>query len=194
MKRVLLDVDGVLADFIGRVCATIYNLSGLERTPEQVTEFDFCRSLALPADVARLVKRHISEEPGWWSSLEPLPGAVEGVARLREVADVYIVTSPWNSCRTWLHEREAWLATHFGIPHSRVIACSAKHLVAGDMLVDDKTETCAAWEHEQAHMWQKPDGTQGMTFAVQWQTPHNRRDEWDGKATRSWAELVEWAR
>ncbi len=194
MKRVLLDCDGVLSDFIGSVCDLVRCHGGGNRTPAEVTEFDFCKSLNLDVDVAREVKREISTTPGWWSSLKVLPGALEGVAALREVADVYIVTSPWNSCRSWLCQRETWLKRHFDIPHARVIATSAKHLVSGDMLVDDKTETCVAWDLEQGAAWRMPDGSSGETRAVQWQTPHNRRDAWSGHSTSSWAQLLEWCK
>lgn len=183
-KRVLLDCDGVLADFIGRVCDVLFNVCGVERTPDQVTEFDFVKSLGLTADTARRVKAFISDTPGFWSTLSVFPEAIEGVARLREVADVYVVTSPWNSCRTWLHERESWLKKHFDIPHSHVLAGSAKHLVNGDLFVDDRTDALVKWQNER----------EIPPFAVQWQTPHNRLDVWSGRSTRSWSELLEWAR
>lgn len=184
MKRVLLDVDGVLADFIGPVLDLVRETTGRVHTREQVTAFDFAATLGLSRDESALVKRQLSTRAGWWASLPVLDGAVDGVERLRAVADVYIVTSPWNSCPTWLHERESWIAKHFGIRHSNVIACSAKHVVSGHMLVDDKTETLREWSRVHGHLG---------GFAVQWQTPHNRADEWSGLATQSWDQLVEWA-
>lgn len=204
MKRILLDCDGVLADFIGGVCDALDDLFGVADplngeparmfTPEQVTEFDFCKGFALSSDEKRAIMAHISKSPDFWRNLVAFPEAVDGVRRLREVADVYIVTSPWNSCRTWLSDREWWLRDRFDIPHSRVIACSAKHLVSGDMLVDDKTSTLVEWDNEQSASWVMPDSTAGTTFAVQWETPHNRRDGWTGHSTRSWQQLLEWAK
>jgi 5'(3')-deoxyribonucleotidase len=168
----------------------VYEVTGRQHRAEDVTAFDFAASLGLTRDEAIIVKRHISHRDGWWSSLPVLPGTQEGVARLREIADVYIVTSPWNSCRTWMHEREDWLKRHLDIPASQLIVTSAKHVCAGDVLVDDKTETCAKWEDEQVAMWQMPDGTTASTFAVQWITPHNRLDEWSGRSTNNWNELI----
>lgn len=182
MRRVLLDVDGVLANFIGKVCDTIREIGGGDFTPDHVTEFDFAKCLmahGMSAGAAMETKRIISERPGWWSSLEPFPEAQIGVAHLMATADVYIVTSPWNSCPTWLHERESWLKRYFAIPHSRVLACSAKHIVAGDIFVDDKTETLRVWQQA------NPQGT-----AIQWRTPHNLRDAWTGASTRTWSDLV----
>ncbi|MGN6107264.1 MAG: 5' nucleotidase, NT5C type [Kofleriaceae bacterium] len=183
MKRVLLDVDGVLADFVGPVLDVIYDVTGRTFRHEDVTTCDFAACLGLSADEKRWVANAISNEPGWWSSLPVLPGAHEGVAELQQIADVYIVTSPWDGCRTWLHERKEWLRRHFGINKRRVFSLDEKHFVSGDILIDDKTENVRAWA--EAHP---------CALAVQWRTPHNRLDGWTGASTRSWEQLVEWAR
>ena len=180
MKRALVDVDGVLANFVGGALAIVNNMLGTRYVSEEVTGFDFCAALGLPRDVAAAVKRAIGATRGFAAELDVLPGAIEGMSRLQRIAEVYIVTSPWNSNATWTHEREAWLHKHFGIAHSRVIHTSAKHICAGDLLVDDKTETCAAWRS--AH----PRGV-----AVQWRTAHNRRDAWDGLSTGDWDGLLD---
>lgn len=177
--RVLLDCDGVLSDFIGGALATINELYATAFTREQVTEFDFTKSLGMTPAAAAACKRAIGSAAGFARHLDVYPGAVDGVRKLREVADVYVVTSPWNSNPTWCHDREWWLERHFEIPHAHVIHASAKHLVTGDVLVDDKTSTCAAW----ASAW--PAG-----IAVQWATPHNRRDAWLGESTSSWNDLM----
>jgi 5'(3')-deoxyribonucleotidase len=111
------------------------------------------------------------------------PGAVFGVREIEKVADVYIVTSPWNSNPTWTHDREHWLEANFGIPHSRVIHTSAKYLVRGDFFIDDKASALDAWMERGG--W----GRKGV--AVHWETPHNRREGWLGPSTNQWAELAE---
>jgi 5'(3')-deoxyribonucleotidase len=174
----LLDCDGVLADFVGGFLKLLGATTDRWFTPEQVTHFDIGASLGLSPAESAAAKRAISSTPGFCSALAVLPGAVDGVRALREIADVYIVTSPWNSCPTWTHEREAWLKRHLGIPHSHVVHTSAKHLVRGDVFVDDKTEAVIAWQV--VH----PRG-----IGVQWHTPHNRLDEWSGPSTKSWAHV-----
>lgn len=178
--RVLLDCDGVLADFIGGALRIVNTMLGTGYVPTDVTEFDFTKSLGLPARAAADVKRMIGATHGFAASLAVLPGAVDGVRRLREVADVYVVTSPWNSNPTWMSEREAWLDRHFAIPHRQVIHTAAKHICVGDVLVDDKTETVDRWRE-----WH-PGGV-----AVQWSTLHNRRDPWDGQSTNDWSVLID---
>lgn len=192
-KTVLLDCDGVLANYVEPVLDLVYERTGRGYTAADVTSFDFAKALKLAPDEARDVKAAVSDREGWWSRLPVLPGAQEGVAKLRQVAHVYIVTSPWNSCRTWLWEREAWLKKHFNLPHSNVIAGSAKHLVFGDIFVDDKTEACERWDYENGAYWRDKAGEPRESFAVQWITPHNRLDGWEGRATNSWDELIGWA-
>ncbi len=181
MNRVLLDVDGVLADFIGGALKLINSQWGTEYLPEQVTQFDFAASLGMTKERAAEAKRLISAAPHLARTLDVYPGAIEGVRQLREVADIYIVTSPWNSNPTWTHDRERWLKEHFDIPHSHVIHTSAKHVCGGDFLVDDRTETLPQWEAA------NPNGV-----TVQWETLHNRLDDcvFDF-ATNDWDALLE---
>lgn len=178
MKRVLLDCDGILSDFVRAYLYLLYVDFGIRAEPEQVTSFDIGASLGLTAEQSSAMKRAIGNEHELAKRMHVYPGAIDGVARLRSSADVYIVTSPWNSNPTWTHDREWWLREHFGIPHSRVIHTSAKHLVRGDFLVDDKTSTLVEWQAS------NPSGV-----ALQWITPHNRRDGWLGPSTCSWDEL-----
>ncbi len=181
--RVLLDVDGVLADFVGGVLAILGSRFDIWRKPEEITEFDLSKSLGLHPDIVTALFGEITNRQRFAADLAVYPGAVDGVRRLHEIADVYVVTSPWNSNPTWTHDREAWLARHFDIPHSHVVHTSAKHLVCGDLLVDDKTSTLVEWSN--AH----PGG-----FAVQWQTPHNRLDGWKRRTATSWSELLDFVR
>lgn len=182
MKRVLLDVDGVLADFTRGALAILRSQLGLEFTREQITHFDIAASLGLTPAQAAAFKRALGNTDGFARKLEPCLDAIAGFAKLAAVADVYIVTSPWNSNPTWTHDREWWLREHFGIAHRRVIHTSAKHVCVGDVLVDDKTSTLIEWNRERGGE------------AIQWATPHNRLDGWSGRSTCSWDELVEWVR
>lgn len=179
LPRVLLDVDGVLADFIGGILPMLNEMLGTDYQREHITQFDFCASLGLRPDVGAAVKRRIGAARGLAATLEVLPGAIEGVGRLSAIAEIYVVTSPWNSNETWVFEREQWLLKNFGIGHNRVVHASAKHLIVGDMLVDDKTSTLVSWQKHH------PNGT-----PVLWATPHNRLDGWNGDEAYSWDYIV----
>lgn len=178
--RVLLDCDGILSDFVGGYLQLLNQHTGLRPDREQIDQFDIGAALGLTAEQSARMKRAIGSEADMARWLDVYPGAVEGVRRLQTIADVYIVTSPWNSNPTWTHDREHWLKRHFDIPHSRVVHTSAKYLCRGDVFVDDKVSTVVHWQVEYP-----------TSKGVVWDTPHNRKELWSGPRTSSWDALVE---
>lgn len=183
MRRVLLDCDGVLSDFTSSAIAVVNDMFDTKYKPEHVTAFDFTASLGLAREQGAAVKRRIGSTPGFCLHMRPYPGAREAIAELRKLAEVYIVTSPWNSNPTWMHERELWLERHVGIPHSQVVHTSAKHLVRGDVFVDDKLEAVERWQCEHAR-----------SSGVLWRTMHNIHESWIGRTANSWDALIEMVR
>jgi 5'(3')-deoxyribonucleotidase len=185
-KIVLLDCDGVLADFTGAVCHWASVMFKREFSPSQVTQWDFCKALDLSDTETKQVKVLLSESDRFWPNLQPMDGAADAVRRLRMVADVYVVTSPWDSCPTWEYERKAWLQRVMGIPKADVLMGPAKHIVAGDVFVDDKPETVAQWNRDQG--WFSEGG---RSHAVLWDTPYNRRaDEGFDLRTSAWSDVL----
>lgn len=180
MKTVLLDCDGVLADFATAYLDIIRAMTGRDHRIEQVDRFDMHVALGLDANETAACKRALGQATGFARLLSIYPDAQHSVRRLEQLADVYIVTAPWSSNSTWTHDREWWLKHHFGIPSSRVIHTSAKHLVRGDVFVDDRSDTLAHWRAEH------PTG-----IPVLWSTPHNQGERWDGERTGDWARLIQ---
>ena len=122
MKKpiIYLDMDGVLVDF----------LSALPKVPaELLTEYD----------------GRFDDIPGIFGLMEPMPGALDAVERLRHKYDLYILSSsPWEN-PTALGDKLAWIKKHFGndgpdnIFFRKAIFSSVKHLSRGDILIDDRT-------------------------------------------------------
>lgn len=175
MKKpiVLLDVDEVLADFVGRVLELVRRITGRNVTREEITCWDIAVALKLTpeeaAEKARLIK-----EPGFCAGLEPLPGAIDGVREIREYADVRAVTSPFKS-KTWASEREEWLCEHFGFRREQIVQTPGKDIVFGDVLIDDKLETCQNWQAR----WRE-------STAILFSCPWNQDRGWSGEYTRGW--------
>jgi 5'(3')-deoxyribonucleotidase len=178
---VLVDCDGVLADFIGGVLPIINAMFDTNYVHSDVWQFDIAASIGLSKEDASRMKREIGYTPRLAAGLAVLPGAVDGMRRLREIAEVYIVTSSWDSNETWEFDRKGWLKRNFGIHHHEIVFTAAKHVCTGDVLIDDKTSTCEKWQDEH------PRDT-----AILWSTPHNRRDTWAGWSTSSWDQLLAW--
>jgi 5'(3')-deoxyribonucleotidase len=84
-------------------------------------------------------------QPGFaLERIRPYPGAEEAVDALRERAELYIVTSPFFSA-AWMHDRLQWLDRELGIPNANVIFARHKHVVRGDVFVDDSPDHVRAW-------------------------------------------------
>lgn len=158
--QIAIDVDGLLCDFVTGALRIVEEVTGRRYDPVDVTEFDFTKAIGLSANETREVKTVIGSRRNFCLSLAPYPRARQGVRRLRDLGEVFCVTSPWDGNPWWRAERDAWLALHFGI--DRVHYDSDKRAYEADVFVDDESSHVRAW----STMWP------GRT-AVFWRTPHN---------------------
>lgn len=174
--RFLLDCDGILSNFVEPCLEILSRLMGKTYVPEDVTAFNIMASLEIPKDVVTQAYKEMKVE-GFCRGLPVISGAQEGVARLKEVAHVFVVTSPIGGV-FWAGEREEWLWKYFGIPTQCIVSTRSKYLISGDIIVDDKTAALVEWMKHQSGL------------PVQWITLHNLDDGWNGPSTDSWIELV----
>ena len=146
--RVLLDVDGVLADFIGEFLRVVHRETGVKVAHNDITTHEVVDSLPLGKTQADHVW-HIFSMRNTAATMKPYPGAVEGAKKLMKVADVYFVTSPVKTSPRWCYDRTSWLSKHFGEAQARRVAyTSEKHIVQGDFLVDDRADNLEGWAKE----------------------------------------------
>ena len=178
-----LDVDGVLGDFTTAALRVVEEVTGKRFALTDVTEWNFTKAIGLSADEAIAVKKAIGARRGFAASIAPYPHARQGVRRLRELGEVFSVTSPWDSNPWWRGERDSWLALHFGI--DVVHHADDKTGYEADVFVDDKSSHVRDW----LSAWP------GRT-AVFWRTPHNTSESVPAGAhsTGSWDSLYEIAR
>lgn len=156
--QILIDCDGVLADFLGGLLAAINREQKQDFKPADCHSWDISKAYGISdSTIADIVERS-----GFCAGLVPLPGASAAVEQMRRKHEVFCVTSPWNS-PNWMHERTVWLKRHFGIEHKNVIHCARKELVFGDVLIDDKLLTVVTW----AATWPN-------SLAVVWNQPYNQ--------------------
>ena len=131
MVRVLLDVDGVLADF----CSPVLEWLGFAGEHHRIVEHDILKCFDLEHLQTEL--NDFCGRGGFCEGLVVHDGAVEFVERLRKNFEVVVVTSPYVEIRGWEQDRRAWLKRHFGFEKRDVVFASRKSLVSGDFLVDD---------------------------------------------------------
>jgi hypothetical protein len=182
-----LDADGFIRNFTASALAVVKEVTGKSYAPADVTTFNFCAALCLSEDETRAVMTEISSRRGFVTSMAPYPEARQGVRRLRDLGDVFCVTTPWETPwgtnPWWRSESEAWLALHFGIDH--VHHAEDKTAFEADVFVDDRDKNVLAW----LAAWP------GRT-AVLWRTPHNMGEAvpQGAHSTSSWDELYQIAR
>lgn len=76
---------------------------------------------------------------GFFTNLDPIEGAIEGVNKLRETNDVYILTRPSTLNPLCYTEKRIWIEKHFDLDFcENLILCCHKGLLKGDILIDDK--------------------------------------------------------
>ncbi len=111
-KRVYIDMDNTLCDFEGRA----QEMKAKSKTP-----------LAYP-----------QSRYGFFTSLEPLEGALEGYKELENYFEVYILTAPSYRNPLCYTEKRVWVEQHLGLETTKnLIICQRKGLLIGDFLVDD---------------------------------------------------------
>jgi len=178
----LLDIDGVAADLISACLPIVEKLTGRKHVHDDVDQWKIHHALSLSAEEITAFYEHFEHE-GFCFNVPVYAGAKEGIARLRELCDVHPVTAPFDA-KFWTYERDRWLFKHFWIPREDVVHTYAKHLVTGDIFVEDKTSTLIKWrEHH-------PNG-----YAVRFNRKYNANEDWTGYHADNWVDLiymVEW--
>lgn len=162
---VLLDVDGILADFVGRALTILERLCGHRYNPDELLTWEVFDGVR---EAHRRYKDAVYAEmaaAGGCAAIPVYPGAQEGVGRLCAVADVIIVTSPFPHSPTWMYERELWLHQHFDIHAAKIIHARHKYRIEGDIFVDDK--------HSHVVNWIAARRSMGGRAGILWSRPYN---------------------
>jgi 5'(3')-deoxyribonucleotidase len=171
--RILCDVDGVICDFGSRYLDGVYAVTGCRFGPQDVTTWEHRDCLGISKEDDARVLAWVSNRLDFYE----IPGAVDAVRALQCRHEVVFVTSPHSAIPTWAHERERWLNLRF--PGTPVVHTHHKHLISGDVLIDDRTENVAGW----LRAW--PGGK-----GILWAQPYNAGQRPGGMwRTNDWKEV-----
>ena len=150
--RILVDMDGVIADFE----TGFFNL-WCERYPDRPVialedRTDYNLTHQYPEEDKTPIFRLITS-PGFIRSLPPMPGAADALAEMLVLGlEVFICTSPMKRYKNVVLEKYDWVNEHLGSTWvERIIMTRDKTLVRADVLIDDRPEVegveVPAWEH-----------------------------------------------
>lgn len=180
---VVLDSDDVLSRCNHQMAKTAAMILGRTWPEEEISTWDFFA--AVEHEKYPGLKKHVETEmrsKGWCASMEPFDGALEGVKRLQEIAEVHVCTSPFGG-EFWEYERRQWLYDKFRIKGKHVMQGFSKFLMRGDFFVDDKPKNVEEWV-----AYGEENAINGT--GLLWDRPHNKAAEGFIRAT-GWDNLFE---
>lgn len=175
---VLVDMDGPLADFD----RAFHDLCTARGWPLHSTFETQCHRFATDCmdDNSHAAEaRRIVDSCHWFLDLEVVDGAVDGLAELDRVAEVWICTKPLEANPYCRDDKAAWVERYLG-EHwlRRLILSPDKSMVRGSILLDDAP---------------KPPWFERAEWApVIFPTPWNGHgSDWDGLPRWSWGDPVD---
>lgn len=144
--RILVDVDGVMADFVTPVVKLVNFELGTNYTAEDVDEWEVLDALDVPPRQQRFIREHIASQ-GFCSRFKVYPGVEKGLAKLRKYGRVIALTAPFES-KYWEYERRQWLIENLGFEKHDIMSGSGKEICDADFLIDDKPSNVIKWQEE----------------------------------------------
>lgn len=134
--RLLIDQDEVLAQFTAKVLQWWNEDQGENAQIEDIKTYHIQESLG---PKAHYFIKSCMRFPDFFTSLEPVPGAIEGMKQLVEMGhDVVIVTKIPTSAPGAYHGKMEWVRKHLPfLSVKNIVGCQRKELVQGDLLLDD---------------------------------------------------------
>jgi 5'(3')-deoxyribonucleotidase len=166
IKRILVDMDGVLADVYTRFFELYKEETGLRKTMDDVIGLK--EGEAFP-EVYRWV-----ETPGFFRNL-PLISDSQRILKLLNDKYEIIVVSMATEYPESLTDKQLWLNEHFPfISWRQVVLCGNKNLIRADLMIDDHFKNL--------------DNFDGQTIIFK--QPHNlNRTDHHHTIVSSWAEI-----
>ncbi|MBK9556439.1 MAG: 5'(3')-deoxyribonucleotidase [Bacteroidetes bacterium] len=128
-KKLLIDMDGVLADIYGQFIKYEFNDIGLTQSLTDLTG-------KLEREAFKYHDKYVNSENFFYSAI-PIEDSIETVRRLNDVYEVYIVSSAMQFPLS-LTEKINWLTKHFPfLSWKQIVFCGTKEIVYGDIMIDD---------------------------------------------------------
>ncbi|XP_078521341.1 5'(3')-deoxyribonucleotidase, mitochondrial isoform X3 [Lissotriton helveticus] len=178
--RVLVDMDGVIADFEGGFLKNFRARYPNEPYIPLEDRRGFWVSEQYGTLRPELSEKAISiwEAKNFFLELDPIPGAVDAVKHMATLddTDVFICTSPIKKYQYCPYEKYAWVEKHLGHEFlDQIVLTRDKTVVSADLLIDDRLDITGA---EPNPTWEQIVFTACHNKHHQVAPPGRRLDSW----------------
>ncbi len=128
-QRLLVDMDGVLADIYAQLIELEYQDLGIRQSYEKLNGTS-------EADVFKNALTYIHSD-GFFRNLPVMEGSVDVMRQLNEKYELFIVSAAMEFPKS-LSDKYYWLEEHFPFLHwKQIVMCGSKTVVKGDIMIDD---------------------------------------------------------
>lgn len=141
----LVDMDKTIADLNPRMIERLNQYFDLNLEQSRVYEY-FGDHQILTSLITRKQQEEVFSRDSFFLSLDPIEGSQVALKRLSYNFDTYIVTAPWMSAGQPYMDKYNWLREYFPKLANKMIPTPYKHLVYGDILIDDNNTFCKNWK------------------------------------------------
>ncbi|MCF3111891.1 5'(3')-deoxyribonucleotidase [Niabella sp. CC-SYL272] len=129
MKRLIIDMDGVLADVYSQ-------FRKYERLDLGIEQEEAALIGKTEREAFKNVRTYVNS-PGFFLEAPLMSGCVEVVQQLNQQYDLYIVSAAMEFPLS-LYEKYQWLQQHFPfLIWEQLVLCGSKKIVQGDIMLDD---------------------------------------------------------
>jgi 5'-nucleotidase len=132
-KRLLIDMDDVLADATGKILEYYEKTFG-EKIPRERLNGKSLREL-FPDKVEKI--REFPRQKGFFRELEVIADSQKVVRELCDQYEVFIVSAAMEFPDS-LKEKYEWMQEHFPfVSWKNIVFCGHKYMISADYLIDD---------------------------------------------------------
>jgi len=133
MKRLIIDMDDVIADATGQFIHYYEKEFGIRVTRESLNHQD--EGLGFPGN--HDIIQQFPYRETFFQTMQPHEGSQEILEKLNKKYDLYIVSAAMQFPQS-LSEKLKWLGEHFSFLHwKQIVFCGSKAVVHGDYMIDD---------------------------------------------------------